>query len=118
VGVLNKGDRNLYLSNMDVEEAIELFFNRLEKTSARCSAELVDIIKSVGRVTSEAVFARLSSPNFNASAMDGITVKARNTFGASETNPIRLKKYEDFIYVDTGDPISDPYDAVIMIEDV
>ncbi len=115
---MNKGDRNLYLSNMDVEEAIGIFFNRLDEGAVVYERELVDIIEAVGRVTSEAVFARLSSPNFNASAMDGIAVKAKSTFGASESKPMLLKKQEDFIYVDTGDPISDPYDAVIMIEDV
>jgi putative molybdopterin biosynthesis protein len=73
---------------------------------------------SLGRITKEAVFALCSSPLFNAAAMDGIAVIAEKTKGASEREPLELKKQEDFLVVDTGDPIKYPYDAVIMAEDV
>ncbi len=115
---MNKNDRNLYLSNMDVEEAIQLFLDRIKSISSEPAVEHIEVIGSMDRITSKAIFAKLSSPNFNASAMDGIAVAAKSTYGASEAAPLRLKKGRDFIFVDTGDPISDPYDAVIMIEDV
>jgi putative molybdopterin biosynthesis protein len=73
---------------------------------------------SLGRITKEAVFALCSSPLFNAAAMDGIAVIAEKTKGASDREPLELKKQEDFLVVDTGDPIKYPYDAVIMAEDV
>jgi putative molybdopterin biosynthesis protein len=111
-------NRNIYLSNMEVEKALELFVGRLKPGMYNCAEDEISTIESLGRVTSKAVFAVVSSPNYNASAMDGIAVKAKATFAASESNPIMLKKEIDFIYVDTGDPILDPYDAVIMIEDV
>ena len=110
--------RNIYLSNMEVENALALFTDRLKSNIARWEEEETTTIDSLGRVTSKAIFALVSSPNYNASAMDGIAVKAKTTFAASEVNPVRLKKDIDFIYVDTGDPILDPFDAVIMIEDV
>ena len=45
-------------------------------------------------------------------------MEAERTFGATEGNPLTLKEGEDFQYIDTGDPIVHPYNAVIMIEDV
>lgn len=108
-------DRNLYLDNMDVDEALELF---LDRAGQKQQNEKISVIGSLERVTAEPVFAVYSSPNFNASAMDGIAVKARDTFEASEVNPVLLTKGVHYKYVDTGDPISDPYDAVIMIEDI
>ncbi len=108
-------DRNIYLSNMDIDEALKLF---MERAGVVTQNEIIEVIDSLGRVAAEAVFAKYSSPNFNAAAMDGIAVKAIDTYGATEVNPIILKKDIHFKYIDTGDPIAEPYDAVIMIEDV
>lgn len=115
---MNGMDRNIYISNMEVEKALGLLMDKLKPYMDKRSQEEISTLDSLGRVSSKAVIALVSSPNYNASAMDGIAVKAKTTFAASESNPIRLKKATDFIYVDTGDPILDPYDAVIMIEDV
>lgn len=111
-------DRNIYISNMKLEDALELYWEKLSISMKQAKEETINTIEAMGRVTSQAVFALVSSPNYNASAMDGIAVKAQSTFTASETRPVRLTKDKDFIYVDTGDPILDFYDAVIMIEDV
>lgn len=115
---MNNFQRNIYLSNLDLEEAKELFFSKIGESINDLKTEIVKVEDSLNRIVSKPVFARISSPYFNASAMDGIAVKYKSTFGANEVNPVRLKKNEDFIYVDTGDVIKDPYDAVIMIEDV
>jgi putative molybdopterin biosynthesis protein len=115
---MNGMDRNIYISNMEVEKALELLKDRLKPFMDSRIEEAISTLDSIGRVSAKAVIALVSSPNYNASAMDGIAVKAKATFAASESNPIRLKMTNDFIYVDTGDPILEPYDAVIMIEDV
>ena len=47
--------------------------------------------QAVGRVTAEPVWAKTSSPPFDAAAMDGIAVQAADTVGASETSPVRLE---------------------------
>src|SRR5215207_9343043 len=73
--------------------------------------------EAVGRVTAEPVWARTSSPPFDAAAMDGIAVRAAETVGASETSPVRLEAGA-FEVVDTGDPIPGDFDAVVMREDV
>ncbi|SHJ43812.1 molybdopterin molybdochelatase [Geosporobacter subterraneus DSM 17957] len=115
---MRKDDRNLYLSNVAVEEALGLFFQKIRQSNELVKIEYIEAIAALGRVTALPVFARLSSPNYNASAMDGIAVRAEATYGASERNPLQLKKHQDYITVDTGDPIFEPYTAVIMIEDV
>ncbi len=115
---MGKKDRNIYLSNIDAEEALEIYLKKISKNFEKHNTEWIKVIQSKGRVTSHAVFAKNSSPNYNAAAMDGIAVKANKTFGASEVNPICLHRNQDFVYVDTGDPISEPFNAVIMIEDI
>ena len=80
--------------------------------------ETIKVIDSLGRVTAEAVIAKISSPFYHSSAMDGYAIRFVDTFGASETNPKRLRIGEQAVYVNTGDPIPDGFNAVIMIEDV
>ena len=109
--------RNLYLSNVPVDEALSKYFSALEGFLSPRFEE-IPTEESLDRIASAAVYARFCSPLFNAAAMDGIAVKASATIGARESNPVTLKPGEDFIPVDTGDPIHAPYDAVIMAEDL
>jgi putative molybdopterin biosynthesis protein len=111
------GKRNLYLNNTPVDEALAIYKEAL-KEILHMQFEEIPVERSLGRITKEAVYAKYSSPLFNAAAMDGIAVIATNTKGASERTPVVLKKNRDFVVVDTGDPIHFPYDAVIMAEDV
>jgi putative molybdopterin biosynthesis protein len=83
----------------------------------RLEAVRLPLDQAVGRVTAEPVWARTSSPPFDAAAMDGIAVHASDTVGASETAPVRLDAGA-FEIVDTGDPIPGDFDAVVMREDV
>ena len=109
--------RNLYLSNIPVEEALSKYFTAFDGLLVP-KTEKIPVEESLDRITSCAVYARLSSPLYNAAAMDGIAVKAAATTGARESNPLVLKAGEDFLTVDTGDPVHHPYDAVIMAEDL
>lgn len=111
-----KKKRNLYLKTIPVEEAKEKYLSAISDLIA-CRSESVDVIYSLDRMTAGAVYARCSSPLFNASAMDGIAVQAADTDGASEAAPMVLAE-EQYMVVDTGDPIHPPYDAVIMAEDI
>lgn len=108
-------ERNTYIDNTDVAAAKALYFEQLK---IHPEQEEIPLAAALGRVTAEAVFARVSSPNYNAAAMDGIAVRAADTTEATEIRPVNLKLGRDFIYVNTGNQIQDPYDAVIMIEDV
>jgi putative molybdopterin biosynthesis protein len=82
---------------------------------ARVDAVRVPVGEAVGRVTAEPVWAQRSSPAFDSSGMDGIAVRAEDTVGAAETTPVLL---DDFAVVDTGDPLPEGYDAVVMREHV
>jgi putative molybdopterin biosynthesis protein len=83
----------------------------------RVEAVRVGLHEAVGRVTAEPVWATRSSPSFDASAMDGIAVRAAETVGASESTPVALEP-GDYVVVDTGDPLPDGFDAVVMREHV
>lgn len=108
-------DRTTYIDNVDVEEAKALYFKELEISGIK---ELIPVSDSLGRITFEAVHALFSSPGYNAAAMDGIAVESEKTEGASESRPLTLVEGIDFNYINTGNPIKEPLDCVIMIEDV
>lgn len=108
--------RNLYLNTLPVEEARSIYMDALGD-AAMPHSETVRVIDALGRVTSEAVYAKYSSPLYNSAAMDGIAVRSSLTEGASEASPVTLKAGEDYTVVDTGDPVKMPFDAVIMAED-
>ena len=107
--------RNIYLKMKTLEEAREILFKRFFSDRA-LSKEMVSVPDAVGRVLAEPATAVISSPNFHLSAMDGIAVKASNTFGASETRPKELIIGKDAFYVNTGQVMPENSDTVIMIE--
>lgn len=108
-------ERNTYIDNIDVAEAKALYFDKL---NIKPEYEEILLADSLGRITFEPVFAKVSSPNYNAAAMDGIAVRAADTSEATETRPVSLELDKDFVYINTGNPVPESYDAVIMIEDV
>lgn len=112
--------RKIYLESVPLYEALSDWFRKVDSEGVLqpLSDEKIDIINSLGRVTAEAVTAKISSPFYHSSAMDGYAVRFAETFGASERSRIRLKIGEQAVYVDTGDPMPDGFNAVIMIEDV
>lgn len=79
-------------------------------------AEPVASAQAFGRVTAGAVRAVRSVPHYNAAAVDGIAVRAADTYGASETSPVGLTP-DLYAVVNTGDPMPAWADSVIMIED-
>src|SRR3990172_6366579 len=122
-------DRQRYLKKKPLAEALETFLGATAAASAR--AESVAVEDALGRVTAQPVFARLSVPHYHGAAMDGIAVRAEDTFGASESTPFifRLtarkktgphpeRGARPFRYVDTGSPLPAWADAVVMIERV
>ncbi|MDF2591637.1 MAG: molybdopterin biosynthesis protein, partial [Clostridia bacterium] len=66
---MNGMDRNIYISNMEVEKALELLKNRLKPFMDSRIEEAISTLDSIGRVSAKAVIALVSSPNYNASAM-------------------------------------------------
>jgi putative molybdopterin biosynthesis protein len=114
--------RKRYLRKTPLREARELFLNRFD--AFHLETESVPVDQALNRVTAAAVFANASSPHYHGAAMDGICVRARDTFGATEFKPIQLRRSSGppgagvFAFVDTGNAIPPWADAVIMIEKV
>ena len=71
---------------------------------------------ALGRITAEPIWAKTSSPNYHASAMDGFAVRALTTHGALPSKPLTLQIGPEADYVDTGDPLPEWANAVIPIE--
>lgn len=111
----------IYLEDIPLEEAQSRFQEAIRAAGRweRLAAERLPLGPDLaGRILAETVWARISSPHYHASAMDGFAVRARQTHGALETAPINLVCGEDAVYLDTGDPLPDWADAVIPIEHV
>ena len=106
-----------YLSNAELDQAVEGFLAALRERGMHPGVETVPVSDALGRVTAEPLYAYISSPHYHACAMDGIALAASVTFGATATTPVTVQP-ADYIVVDTGDPLPEGCDAVVMIEDV
>ncbi|MBW2053191.1 MAG: molybdopterin biosynthesis protein, partial [Deltaproteobacteria bacterium] len=85
---------------------------------SRLQAENVPTDQALNRITASPVFARFSSPSFHAAAMDGVAVRAEDTFGASPDRPMTLAVGKQAVYLNTGHLIPEGANAVIMIEQI
>jgi len=120
--------RNIYLEDIPLDEAWAAFTAALESAGLwlPLGRETISLAEANGRVTAEAIWARLSAPHYHAGAMDGYAVRARDTEGATETSPIRLSLVESgeteltvsrpAFAVNTGQPLPLWANAVVMIE--
>ena len=113
--------KKIYLQDTPLEQAQERFLSALEDSGLwkTLGVEQIPLDENaIGRVLAETIWAKISSPHYHASAMDGFAVKAFETHGASETAPISLDYSSQTEYLDTGDPLPAWADAVIPIENV
>jgi putative molybdopterin biosynthesis protein len=93
--------------------------------------EKVSLLKAVRRVLAEDVVSPIDVPPFHRSTVDGYAVKAEDTFGAEEDNPVMLKlvgcvdvgefssltiENGDAVEIVTGAPLPTGVDAVVMVE--
>ncbi|UCD36586.1 MAG: molybdopterin biosynthesis protein [Nitrospiraceae bacterium] len=109
--------RRIYHTSVSLEEAWDIW-SGLIGTLKPLEGETVPVTDSRGRVTAGAVHARISSPFYHAAAMDGYAVRFQETFTASEAEPLRLRLREQALPVNTGDPLPEGYNAVVMVEEV
>jgi len=114
---------------IQLDEALSLLYQRVHPIER---TEEIPIDEAVGRVAAEDVISRVSVPPFSRSAMDGYAVRARDTYNASKTHPMRMKLVEA-IYagavarkpiskgqcseIATGAMLPRGADAVVMVED-
>lgn len=109
--------RKVYLQTTNLDDAKSTYFKELEEYFTAKETETIPVRDALRRVTANAVYARVSSPLYHSSAMDGIMVESKKTQQARESEPLLLKE-DDFRLCDTGDPIVEPYNAVIMVEEL
>ena len=104
----------------------------VQKQLSQLDSELVQLKKASGRILAENVVASFPSPRFDNSAMDGFAVRANDTIGATNENPILLKMVSvsaagtpsdveigpgECAQCMTGAKIPVGADAIIMVED-
>jgi putative molybdopterin biosynthesis protein len=123
----DRPERKRYLKKKPLTEALSLFLNAVTPPSRQ---ETVAVENALHRTTAAPIFAVLSVPHYHGSAMDGIAVRAEDTFGASEFSAVTLTAVDPkcgaphtngkapFQYVDTGNPLPTWANAVVMIERV
>lgn len=106
-----------YLTNVPLRQAQDDYLKLLTENGFASRKEMIPVQQACGRVTAKPVYAGICAPHYAASAMDGVAVNAKDTFGATETTPVTLNANQ-YIVLDTGDPIPENCDAVIMVEDI
>lgn len=93
--------------------------------------ETVEIADALGRVVARDIASQVDVPHFARASMDGFAVRARDTYGASEISPIRLKVVGEVavgaeaatsisegeaLGISTGAMLPPQADAVLMVE--
>lgn len=118
----------MFLSKlMPVLDAKKIILKSMKPTEV----ELINLDDGYQRVNAQAVISVFNSPPFDRSAMDGFAIRAEDTFGHSQTNPVQLKivdrigagqistvevKKNEAIKIATGAPIPMGSNSVVMEE--
>lgn len=116
-----------FLNLMDPDDVNKI----IDSLNIERKVEKVNLGDAYQRVLAEDVYAAIDLPPFDRASMDGYAVRAQDTFGASEDNPLTLNLIEkiragDMPFqkvekgtcseVGTGAPMPDGSDAVVMVE--
>ncbi|RZN62642.1 molybdopterin molybdotransferase MoeA [Methanonatronarchaeum sp. AMET6-2] len=115
---MNKKNGFQKLTNPD--KALERYLKKIKPTQ---KTEKIKITESLGRTIAENIESSENIPHYNRSAMDGYAVKAKDTYGSTQTNPNQLnitkEKPQDgeCRHVHTGSEIPPTTNAVIKIEE-
>jgi molybdopterin molybdotransferase len=114
---------------LHINEAIEIMSKNIR---IELKEEKLQLMDALHRIASRDIVSELDIPFFDRSYVDGYAVRAEDTYGASESNPIILKivgsarpfsselviNQGEAVKVYTGDPLPRGADTVIMLEDV
>ncbi|MCR6669610.1 MAG: molybdopterin biosynthesis protein, partial [archaeon YNP-WB-040] len=121
--------RKIFHKLLSIEEAIKIVEDNI--TLKPLGFEEVNLTEAYGRVLAEDVIANIDLPPFDRATMDGYAVKAEETYGAYEDNPVKFRvigkiepgeepKIElnsgEAVEVSTGAPIPIGANAVVMVE--
>nr|NIR61255.1 molybdopterin biosynthesis protein [Gammaproteobacteria bacterium] len=122
--------QNQFLSVKTAEEAQAIFHEAVRPQPL--GTQEVPLAEALGRVLADNVISRIDVPFFDRSNVDGYAVRAEDTFGAEETEPVTLQVTDEMIHtsvvpkievrsgmatpIATGGVIPRGADAVVMVE--
>lgn len=109
-------ERKVYLKLATLDEVKALLFERF--ATSPLGREAVPLEEAHGRTLAEPAAAVVSSPAFHGAAMDGIAVRAEDTFGASERRRKTLRIGQEAHWINTGHALPSDCNAVIMVEHI
>jgi len=112
---------SVYLRDIPLPEARNILKQALTDAGlwkVLAEEEIILDENAFGRVLTAPVWAKISSPNYHASAMDGFAIRAEDISEAMPTQPVLLKIGSNVQYIDTGDPLPDWANTVVPIENV
>ncbi len=102
-----------------------------DQTQGKLDPESIEVVHALGRFTASDIFAPHPLPDFQRTTVDGYAVRARDTFGASDSLPAYLTLIGEVpmgdtphleldagqcALIHTGGMLPDGADAVVMIE--
>jgi putative molybdopterin biosynthesis protein len=120
-------DRKQFRDLASPERAREV----IDSLDLSVGVERVPLDQADGRVLADRIDARLDVPGFDRAKVDGYAVRARDTFGASETDPVDVTCVGDVhagsepavsigdgecVEISTGAPVPPGADGVVMVE--
>ncbi len=120
----------VYHRLVDVNEALKMVERALGGFRA-FGVKKVPLVDALDRVLAVNVYAKVDSPPFDRSNVDGYAVIARDTYGATEAQPMPLRivgradvgllptievRSEECVEISTGAPMPRGADAVVMVE--
>jgi molybdopterin molybdotransferase len=124
--MIRNGMAQVFFKVLAPKEALRLLL-----TVEPVGSETISSVRARGRVLAEDLYSKVDLPHFHRAAMDGYAVKAKDTFGASQSLPAYLKlagvvemgkeatqtltKGEAF-RISTGGMMPPDADAVVMVE--
>ncbi len=118
-----------FLTLLPPEEARQLLLSHL--ASGTAAPESINVLQALGRVLAEDIFAPHPLPDFQRTTVDGYAVRARDTFGASDSLPTYLTLIGEVpmgdapafeigsgqcALIHTGGMLPKGADAVVMLE--
>lgn len=112
---------SIFLKDIPLEQAVLRLHQALEENDLNGPMPTEEILldeHACGRVLADGVWAKICSPHYHASAMDGFAIRAADTAAAISSRPVSLRVGDQAFYVDTGDPLPERTNAVIPIEQV
>lgn len=122
-------ERKIFRTLLNLEEARKRILEHF--SPAPLGSEEIPLEMALGRVIADDVCAPIDVPGFDRASMDGYAIRASDTFGAEERNPVKVKvvgavetgenpqvqiEAGQAAEISTGAAIPRGADAVVMVE--